>query len=236
VKRQLIGSDLWIEQDPDQAFNLDTILLKDFIRVPKKTTRILDFGTGTGVLMLYVSEKTKAKITGIELQETRYQKALINIKLNALDHQLSCVLKDINSLDLNDFKDIDLIVSNPPFFKLNDQQKTNLSDEKTIARHEVAMTLEQLIMKAALCLKFGGSFQLIHRPDRLGELVSLMQKYHFEVKRIKMVHPYAHQKANHVLIEATKNGKPGVIVEPPMILYQEKHQMTDALKKLYGGV
>lgn len=236
MKRQLIGSPLWIEQDRDQAFNLDTILLQDFIRLPKKTEHILDFGTGTGVLMLYLSAKTKAQITGIEIQETRYEKALTNISLNALENRLSCILKDINALTLEDFKDIDLIVSNPPFFKLNDQQKTNMSNEKTIARHEVAITLEQLIEKASLCLKFGGSFQLIHRPDRLGELMILLQKHHFEVKRLKMVHPYVDQKANHVLIEATKHGKPGVIVEPPMILYEDKHQMTEALKKLYGGV
>jgi tRNA1Val (adenine37-N6)-methyltransferase len=235
LKRTLLGTDLWILQEKDQAFNLDTILLQDFIRIPKKTQHILDFGTGTGPLMLYLSQKTRAKITGFEIQENRYQQAQKNIELNQLESQVSCILKDINELTQADFKDVDLIVSNPPFFKINEHQKRNLSTEKTIARHEIALSLEQLISKVSTCLKYGGSFQMIHRPDRLTEIIQVMGKYQLEIKRLKMVHPYINQKANHVLIEAQKNAQPGMIIEAPLILYDDKELMSEALKNIYKG-
>ena len=235
MKRALIGSDLMIHQSREQAFNLDTILLQHFVRVPYNANKIIDFGTGTGVLMLYLSKKTKAQLIGVEVQKNRYEQAIKNIEANQLQDQISCLHQDIKDLTIQQFKDIDLIVSNPPFFKMNDKQKVNDDLERTIARHEVLINLEQLIKKASELIKYKGSFQFIHRPDRFLEITSLLHAYQFEIKRIQFVHPYKNQEANHVLIEASKHGKTGCKILPPLILYKEKHQMTEELISIYGG-
>jgi tRNA1(Val) A37 N6-methylase TrmN6 len=235
MRRTLIGTPYLIDQDPDQAFNLDTILLAHFIKVPLRSKKIIDFGTGTGALMFYLSLKTKAQIIGIEVQKNRYEKTLLNIDINRLNHQISCLHKDINLVDTKDFQDVDLIISNPPFFKIEAHNKQNVSQEKTIARHEVLIDLKTIIEKATLLLKYGGSFQMIHRPERLAEMIQIMQANKLEIKRLKFVHPYANKPANHVLIEAVKNGQSGLKLEAPLILYHGQHECTEELKNIYEG-
>jgi len=110
-----------------------------------------------------------------------------------------------------------------------------MTKEDLIARHEINLTLEELIKTSASFLKNGGYIALIHRPDRFEEIARLMEKYDMVMKRIRFVHPYSHKKANHILVEAMKKGKPGLIIEPPMILYHDKHIMTKELIDLYGG-
>ena len=230
--RTLIGTDLWIEQTESQAFNLDTILLASFAKIPYRTKQILDIGTGVGGLMLYLSQKTNAKITGIEIQANRYEQALKNIQINHLETQLSCVLSDVRTLK---YKDVDYIITNPPFFKVDEDSHLSMTKEDLIARHEINLTLEELIKTSASFLKNGGYIALIHRPDRFEEIARLMEKYDMVMKRIRFVHPYSHKKANHILVEAMKKGKPGLIIEPPIILYHDKHIMTKELIDLYGG-
>ncbi len=221
-----------IEQKSRQAFNLDTILLSDFVKVPYKSKVILDVGTGAGPIMLYLSQKTKAKIIGIEIQEERFLQAEHNIKLNHLESQCSVIHQDIKTVSM---KDVDMIVTNPPFFKTHETSNVNDSVEDTIARHEVSLNLEELIESASRLLKYAGYFVMIHRPDRFAEIVSVMNKYHMEIKRVRFVHPYFDDKANHVLIEAVKKGSPGMILEKPLILYVEKHIPTKELVEIYGG-
>ena len=230
--RTLLGTDLWIEQNSRQAFNLDTILLSHFARIPARAKTVLDIGTGAGPLMLYLSKKTKAKIIGIEIQQDRYQQAVKNIALNHLEHQLSCLHMDVKELVM---KDVDAIISNPPFFKVSEQSILNDNEDDTIARHEVMLTLEELIAVVSKTLKWGGYFTMIHRPDRFSEIMDLLNKYQLVPKRIRFVHPYLDKPANHVLIEAMKQGSPGLTVEPPLILYIEKHHLTQAMVDIYGG-
>jgi len=230
--RTLLGTNLWIEQQSRQAFNLDTILLAHFIKVPAKSKIVMDFGTGAGAVMLYLSQKTKAQIIGVEIQEDRYLAALHNIKLNELNNQLSCIHQDIKTLE---YKDVDCIVSNPPFFKVNETSNVNDDEDATIARHEVMLNLNELIESVSKVLKYGGHFFMIHRPDRFAEIVEVMNRYQLEIKRVRFVHPYIDQKANHVLIEAIKNGQPGMKLEPPLILYCGKHILTKEMVDIYGG-
>lgn len=230
--RTLIGTDLFIEQTESQAFNLDTILLANFAKIPYRAKHILDIGTGVGGLMLYLSQKTRAKITGIEIQESRYQQAIHNININHLSSRLSCVLSDIKALK---FKDVDYIISNPPFFKVDEESHLSTTEEDRIARHEITLTLDELIQTSASFLKNGGYFTMIHRPERFEEIARIMMKNQMTIKRIRFVHPYLNKKANHLLIEAMKNGNPGLMVEPPLILYYDKHIMTKELIELYGG-
>jgi tRNA1(Val) A37 N6-methylase TrmN6 len=126
-------------------------------------------------------------------------------------------------------------VSNPPFFKVTESSNLNESEDDTIARHEVMLSLKELIESVSKALKFGGHFFMIHRPDRFAEIVSTLNDYQLEIKRVRFVHPYLNQKANHVLIEAIKNGQPGMTLEPPLILYYEKHILTKEMVDIYGG-
>lgn len=230
--RTLLGTDLLIEQKGRQAFNLDTILLQSFVKVPVRSKTVLDLGTGIGPLMLYLSKKTKAKIIGFEIQEVRYLQALKNIELNHLNDQLSCIHMDIKNLKM---KDVDVIVSNPPFFKVSETSNVNEHDEDTIARHEVMLNLKELIGIASKTLKYGGYFYFIHRPDRLGEIVSLLENEKLTIKRIRFVHPYLNHEANHVLIEAMKYGSIGLKVDQPLILYKEKHLLSEEMENIYQG-
>jgi tRNA1(Val) A37 N6-methylase TrmN6 len=231
--RTLLGTNLWIEQNSRQAFNLDTILLANFSKVPAKSKTVVDIGTGAGALMLYLSQKTRAKIIGIEIQETRHQQAIKNIAINHLESRLSCVLSDIKDVQL---KDVDYIVSNPPFFKVSEKANLNESEEEQIARHEIKLNLDDLAKHASRILKFGGRFSMIHRPDRFAEITQVFNQYQLEIKRIRFVHPYLTEEPNHVLIEAMKNGNPGMTVEPPLILYIEKHILTKEMIEIYGGI
>lgn len=232
MARTLLGTDLIIEQKSNQAFNLDTILLSDFVKVPLKSKTVVDLGTGAGAIMLYLSKKTDAKIIGIELQEERYLQALNNIKINHLLDRLSVIHQDIK-----DFKmlDIDCIVSNPPFFKVNQDSNLNLSEDEMIARHEIHIDLETLIKVSARSLRYGGHFYMIHRPDRLIEIMSLMKTYHMEIKRVRFVHSYLNKNAYHVLIESVKNGSSGIKVEPPLIIYEKQGEHSKEMKEIYGG-
>lgn len=230
--RTVLGTDLWIDQKSRQAFNLDTVLLADFVKVPARTKTLYDFGTGAGALMLYMSKKTTAKITGVEIQEDRYKQAVHNIELNHLNSQISCIHEDIRKLEE---KDIDVIISNPPFFKVNEKSSVNDNEDDTIARHEVMLSLNELVESVSKSLKFGGHFFMIHRPDRFAEIVEAFNQYQLEVKRVRFVHPYLNANPNHVLIEAIKNGQPGMKVDPPLILYYEKHILTKELVDIYGG-
>lgn len=230
--RTLLGTSLMIEQNSKQAFNLDTILLAHFVKIPAKSKLILDIGTGAGALMLYLSQKTRAKIIGVEIQEERFLQASFNITLNHLEKQCSAVLSNIKTYEN---KNLDCIVSNPPFFKVNEKSNLNEDLEDTIARHEVELNLDELAKHASRLLKFGGKFFMIHRPDRFAEIIDVFHQYQLEVKRVRFVHPYIDEQANHVLIEAMKNGNSGVVLEPPLILYYEKHILTKELVEIYGG-
>lgn len=230
--RSLLGTQLMIEQKSRTAFNLDTILLSDFAKIPYRSKVVLDVGTGAGPIMLYLSQKTNAKIIGIEIQEDRFLQARHNININHLEHQCSVIHQDIKLLDM---KDVDCIVTNPPFFKINETSNVNESLDDTIARHEMTLDLESLIETASRLLKYAGYLTMIHRPDRFAEIISVMNRNHMEIKRVRFVHPYINDKANHVLIEAVKKGAPGMMLEPPLILYVEKHIPTKELVEIYGG-
>lgn len=221
-----------IDQDRGHAFNLDTVLLADFVKLPYRIKHVIDVGTGNGAIALYLSEKTKAKITAIEIQESRYLKAKDNVSLNQLEHQIEVIHKDY--LDTA-YMHIDAIVCNPPFFKVNDSSLLNEEESITIARHEVKLDLESLIKKVSEQLKFGGKFFMIHRPDRLSDIFEYTKKYQLELKRLKFVHPYVDKTANHILVECVKQGGKELILEPPLILYKEKHNLTEQAKKILGG-
>ncbi len=232
MKRKLINSNLWISQEKGHAFNLDTVLLQHFVKLPYRIKHVLDIGTGNGAIALYLSEKTKAKITALEIQENRYKQALENVRLNQLENQIEVM--HVDYLDTN-FQNIDVIVCNPPFFKVDKNSNINEDDSIALARHEITLSLADLIEKVDKQLKYGGKFFMIHRPDRLFEILKVLSQSDCVIKRMQFVHPYIDKKPNHVLFECVKKGGLETIIEPPIIIYKEKYQFTDQAKKIFGG-
>ncbi len=232
IRRTLIGSTKEIEQTRNHSFNLDTVLLAKFLKLSKKTKNVLDVGTGNGALLIYVSEMVDCKLIGVEIQEERYGLAVNNIKLNQLENRTELVLGDYLETD---FKNLDCIISNPPFFKTNDENHLSDDVSQQIARHELTLSLDKLLVQVGKQLKFGGYFYMVHRADRFSEIVEQLNENHLTVKRVKFVHPYIDKPANHVLIQCIKHGKDSMIVEAPLIVYKDKHIYSESFESFIGG-
>ncbi|VEU80160.1 tRNA1(Val) (adenine(37)-N6)-methyltransferase [Haploplasma axanthum] len=221
-----------LNQTKEQAFNTDTILLANYIKIPKDCKNILDVGTGSGVLMFDLACKTKANIYGIEVQENRYFQALENIELNNKKEQLNVFYADFKEHKFDQL--FDLIITNPPFFKVHNNKQLSQNEEDLIARHEIMLTLDELLFNVSKNLKYRGHFYMIHRPDRLIDIIEIASKYKLQIKKVRFIHPYIDKPANHILIMAIKNGGNGIIVDEPLILYKDKHVFTDEMIRIIG--
>ena len=223
-----------IFQDTDCfSFSLDSIMLANFVTIRLKDKRIVDLGCGNGVIPLIMSLRTNKNIVGIEIQEKLADMAKKSVAYNKLTDQISiiyCNMKDYVCEDT--FESFDLITCNPPYFKVNDKNYFNDSPEKIIARHEVEITLEDLLVVVKKLLKNNGNFAIVHRTDRLMDIISLFRKNNIEPKRIRFVHEKSNKNSTLVLIEGQKNGNVGLKVEDPFILDIDDGSETEEYKRL----
>lgn len=226
---------LKIIQNPSWfCFGIDAVLLSSFARV-KKTDKVVDLGCGNGIIPLLVYGKySPREITGIEIQEEVAEMAVRSIKLNSLEDNIKISVGDIkdcyNDIGINEY---DVVVTNPPYKKGNAGLK-NLEDKKTIARHEVMINLDEIIYSASRLLKGSGRFYMIHRPERLKDIIISLDKNNLTLKKIRFVHPKAMEKPTMVLIEAVKAGGEFLTVEKPLIVYNEDNSYTDEINSIYG--
>ena len=216
-------------------FSIDSLLISEFVSIKKNTKKILDLGTGNAAIPLFLSKKTSAKIYGIEIQEISYELALRNININNLNEQIYIIYDNMKNYS-NHFSmgAFDIVISNPPFFKIN--ENTNFLNELkqlSIARHEVEINLEELIKIASELVKDRGYFYLVHRADRLSEILNNLIKYRFEAKKIKFCYTTKYKNAKIVLIEAIKNGKTGLTILPPLIINKENGEYTDEVLRMF---
>ena len=233
----LLNKNLKIIQRSDYFnFSIDSLLISEFVNIQKNTKKILDLGTGNAAIPLFLSKKTSAKIYGIEIQEISYNLALRNININSLNEQIYIIYDNMkNYSKYFNSGSFDIIISNPPFFKIN--ENTNFLNELkqlSIARHEVEINLEELIKIASELVKDRGYFYLVHRADRLSEILNNLLNYRFEAKKIKFCYTTKYKNAKIVLIEAIKNGKPGLTILPPLIINKENGEYTDEILKMFG--
>ena len=236
VKNYLLGySNLMIYQDTDLFhFSLDSILLARFVTIHPSTKKILDIGCGNAPIPLVLSTRTKASIFGIELQEKSFSLAQMSVLENKLENQITIVHEDVNLWYKNQESDIfDVITCNPPFFKVNEDSLFNQKEEKTLARHEVSLHLEDIFKIARKLLKNNGCIALVHRPERFIEIIKCMRENNIEPKKIQFIYPKQESNANMILIEGNKNGKPGLKVLPPIYAHEENGDYTESLKKYF---
>ncbi len=224
-----------IIQNPKKfCFGMDAVLLSGFAGV-KEGGSVLDMGTGTGIIPLLLSAKTKAAhLTGLEIQEESADMARRSVILNRLDEKITIVTGDIKEAErLFKAASFDVITCNPPYMTQS-HGLVNPEDAKAVARHEILCTLEDVIAKAACLLKPGGNFFMVHRPFRLADIITLLRQYKLEPKRMQMVYPYADKEPNMVLIEANRGGRPRMKVEKPLIIYKEPGVYIPEIYDIYG--
>jgi len=224
-----------IIQDPDRfCFGMDAVLLSGFANA-KKGDKVLDMGTGTGIIPILMEAKTEAEhLTGLEIQPESADMALRSVQLNGLEDKISIVTGDIKEAkDLFPKASFQVITSNPPYM-IGQHGLVNPHSEKAIARHEVLCTLEDVIANAAALLVPGGHFYMVHRPFRLAEIMTTLVKYRLEPKRMQLVYPYIDKEPNMVLIEAARGGKSRLQVEKPLIVYEKPSVYTPEIYDVYG--
>ena len=237
VINDLLGyDDMKIVQDDDYFnFSLDSVLLPNFVTIRNSTEKILDLGTGNAPIPLIFScLNENVHIYGVEIQKKVYDLAIESIKMNKLEDRITIINDDMKNLDKYfDINSFDIIVSNPPYFKLNEESNVNENIEKTIARHELMINLDDIVRIANKYLKNNGVFAMVHRTDRLIEIIETMRKHNIEPKRIQLIYPKVGTESNMVLIEGRKNGKVGLKVLPPLIAHEENGEYSKEVKKIF---
>ncbi len=216
------------------CFGMDAVLLSGFAKV-KQGERVLDMGTGTGIIPILLSAKTEAEhITALEIQEESADMARRSVAMNELQKKIDIITGDIKEASALFGRAVfDVVTCNPPY--MNDQHGLkNPELPKAIARHEVLCSLEDVVREASAVLKPNGRFYMVHRPFRLAEIFTVMQKYKLEPKAMRLVHPYIDKEPNMVLIECLKGGKSMIKIAPPLIVYKEPGVYTQEIYDVYG--
>jgi len=229
-------NNLKIIQNPKGfCFGIDSVLLSDFAKNIKNNAEVIDLGTGTGIISILLTAKTNAaNILGVELQEHVAEMAMRSVVLNNLQNKIQIINEDIRKLDKKlNIGYYDAIVTNPPYMKINSGLQ-NEDNTKLISRHEVECTLEDIARISYKLLKNNGEIYMVHRPERLVDIMEIFRKYKLEVKEMRMVFSNKDSQANLVLIKAVKNGKSFLRVNKPLYIYRENGKYTDEILEIYN--
>ncbi len=216
-------------------FGIDAVLLADFAaREVKPGDSVIDLGTGTGIIPLLMYPKTLSAFTGLEVQEASADMAAQSVALNGLESRIKIVNGDLKNVgEFFPRHSFNVVTCNPPYM-IDEHGRGNELDAKTIARHEVLCTLEDVVAAADSLLATHGRFFMIHRPFRLPEIFSALEKHKMEMKRMRLIHPFADKEPNMVLIEARKNAKRRLTIEPPLVVRNDDGEYTDEIHRIYG--
>lgn len=217
------------------CFGIDSVLLSDFAKNIKNNAKVLDLGTGTGIISILLCGKTNLKkIIGVEIQKDVADMAKRSIKLNKLENRAEILNEDIKKLNqiflANSF---DAIVTNPPY-KKEKTGRTSKDNTQLISRHEVMCNIEDIAKVSSRLLNSNCSIYMIHRPDRIVDIIESFKKYNLEPKIIRYVYPKISKEPNLVLIKATKGGREFLKTEKPLIVYNEDGTYTDEILKIYN--
>ena len=224
-----------IIQDPGRfCFGMDGVLLSGFARA-REGAKVLDLGTGTGIIPILMEAKTRAgHFTGLEIQRESADMASRSVRLNRQEEKIEIITGDIKeAVSLFGAASFDVVTCNPPYMTEH-HGITNPQEPKAIARHELLCTLEDVISQSSKLLKPGGNLFLVHRPFRLVDILVLLREYRLEPKRMQLVYPFADKEPNMVLIEANRGGRARLKVEKPLIIFKEPGIYSDEITEIYG--
>lgn len=223
-----------IQKKEGFRFGVDAVLLANFAKV-KKNSAVVDLCSGTGIVPFILAGKTEAKyVTGIEIQKEFVEMAMRTSKYNKLEDKVKFVEGDLTNIKLlKSLEKVDAVTVNPPY-KLQNSGIVNINDKNAIARHEIFCTLEDVIIAARLLLKDNGRFFMVHRPERIVDILTLMRKHKLEPKRIRFVHPKPNKAPNIVLIEGQRDGGAFLRIEDPLNVHTEDGDYSEEIKRIYS--
>ena len=216
------------------CFGVDSVLLSDYAKKIKRNSTVIDIGTGTGIISLLLCKKTElSKIYGIEIQEEVAEMAKRSIKLNQLEDKFEIINTNIKDIfEVLEPHKYDVVVTNPPYKKLDTGVKS-VDKKQLISRHEVECTLEDIIGQSSKLLKDLGEFYMVHRAERLVDIMCLLRKYKLEPKNIRFVHSKADEKPTLILVRAVRGARDFLKIDKPLVIYRENGEYTDEILEIY---
>lgn len=237
IKTDTLKNGYKILQDSERfQFGIDAVLLADYAsKSLKEKESVIDLGTGTGIIPLLMVNKCKtAAFTGLEVQKESADMAARSVAMNELEGRIQIVHGDLKEAgSLFPRHSFNVVTCNPPYM-IDAHGRNNEQDALTIARHEVLCTLEDVVIAADYLLASHGSFFMIHRPFRLPEIFSSLEKHKMEMKRMRLIYPFTDKEPNMVLIEARKNAKRRLTIEPPLIVRNDDGEYTIEVQDIYN--
>lgn len=238
VLNDLLGyRDLKIFQDDEWfKFSLESVLLPNFVKINLKDKMIMDFCTGNAPIPLILTTKTKATIYAMELQKDVHSLALKSVNYNNLENRITLINDDIRNVNKYFADDsFDLVTVNPPYFKANDHSIVNENIQKRLARHEGDLNFEDVIKSAFRILKTNGRLALVHRTERFFEICDVLKKHGFAIKRLQFIYPNEVGESKLFMIEASKNGKDGLKLLPPLFVHNNDGTYRDEIMNMLKG-
>lgn len=233
-KNRLLDTNFVIYQNDDWfKFSLDSVLLSKFVTINLRHKKIIDLATGNAPIPLLLSFRTKADIFGVEFQKCVYDLAVKSVVENNKSSQVHLIQSDVNKINsIFDNETFDVVTCNPPYFKVNNQKVINNNYVKAVARHELTLTLDSVLKQAKYLLRTGGTFAMVHRTERFVEIIECMRNYNLEPKRVQFIYPKNGRNSDLFLIEGVKNGKIGMKLLPPLIIYKGDNVYTDEILEI----
>jgi len=218
------------------SFSLDSIILANYSTIRLRDNFIVDFCSGNAVVPLILTKRTTKKIIGVEIQEKLVSLAQKSVEYNNLSKQIDIICADVKKFADKNTDKFDLVLCNPPYFRHYEKSTVNLSYEKSVARHEILIDLKEICACAKKVLKDHGNFCLVHRSDRLMDVLLELKKNNIEPKKIKFIYENIRKESFLVLIEGQKCGNVGLKIDSPLILYNPDGSMTAEYKALQEEV
>ncbi len=234
VKNRLLDLDLCIYQNDDWfKFSLDSVLLSKFVTLNLRVKKVIDLACGNAPIPMFLSFRTNADIFGVEIQKCVYKLGVKSIHENYLDDRIQLFNYDVRDVvKYFESDSFDVVTCNPPYFKVNNSSFINDNIVKAIARHEVSLCLDDVLKSASYLLKNGGIFAMVHRTERLVEIIDTFRKYSIEPKRIQFIYPKFGKDSDLFLIEGIKNGRSGIKMLSPIVIHKDNDEYTDCVQEI----
>lgn len=228
----LIGELKVIQSESEFCFSLDAILLAHFATV-RQGAKVVDLGTGTGVIALLLTTRGAGHVSGVEFSPSMAAMASRSVALNELEDKVAIIHGDLCKVkELLPAGECDLVVSNPPYRPVGGGF-ISPNDRVAAAKHEVTATLQDVVDAARYLVKTRGRFAMVHLPERMSEILVAMSQAGLEPKRLQLVHSALDKKPKMLLVEGMRGAKPGLEVLPPLIVYKPDGSYSDEIQKYY---